>query len=232
MPHWNDGTRWGTARWAPPAPLTKMIRPMATIALNVSKLPIATKIVRGQDIITKSTGNPNVPGNTAVLTAFSNAQEDMLAANDAYEAIRLTVEQLLTARNTALFKWLNELTALAAFTQSVTGGDAEKLLSAGFEIRGSATPKPPLNAPANLQARTNGMPGVTKLSWNPLGEAVAYVVEHSAAPEGPYTQVAMPTKASCEVEGAEPGKESWYRVAGLNADGQGPFCEPARRPVL
>ena len=40
------------------------------------------------------------------------------------------------------------------------------------------------------------------------------------------------TTASANVNGAQPGQRYWYRVAGVNARGQGPWSEPACRPVM
>ena len=56
--------------------LRKGIKSMSTIAINVSGLPLADKLVKGQDIITKSTNNPAVPGNATLLAAFVAAQQD------------------------------------------------------------------------------------------------------------------------------------------------------------
>jgi hypothetical protein len=100
---------------------------MANIAINTSKLPIASKLVKGQDIITKSTNNPDVPGNTTVLAAFSAAQAALDAANAAVEANRQLAKQLMTARENALAVWNTAITGLAGFTESATEGDAEKI---------------------------------------------------------------------------------------------------------
>jgi hypothetical protein len=83
-------------------------------------------------------------------------------------------------------------------------------------------------------AKTNGSPGVTKLSWNPLDGVRLYIVEQSPTPitETSWEQVATSTKASCETNGIEPGKEYWYRVAGVDTRGQGPWSAPACRQVM
>ena len=236
MPHWNDGiTRWDSgARWAPAAPKPRTNKLMAIIALNTSKLPFPTKLVKGQDIITKSTGNPNVPGNAAAVTAFSNAQADLLAANAEYEANRQAGLQLQSAREDALASWNTALTGLAGVTENATQGDATKILSAGFDIRGAATPKPPLGAPTDVLAQTNGSPGVTKLSWSPLDGVRLYIIQQNLNPalENGWTQVATSTKARCETNGVAPGTVMWYRVAGVDTEGQGPWSAPACRPVM
>ena len=104
---------------------------MSKVALNVSKLPIADLIVSGQNWISKSTNNPNVPGNAAVLADFATAQADLIAANAAYEAARQTCRQMMTAREAARTAWLNKGNALGAFTEVATDGDAESIESAG-----------------------------------------------------------------------------------------------------
>ena len=57
--------------------LRKETRPLSTIAINVSGLPLADKLVKGQDIITKSTNNASVPGNATVLGTFVAAQAEL-----------------------------------------------------------------------------------------------------------------------------------------------------------
>jgi len=130
--------------------------------------------------------------------------------------------------------WKRKLKALAAKTESITGGQPAGVLSAGFEMKSGPSPSQPLEAPVALHVATNGTPGMTKLSWDPLKGAVSYLVETCADPISPdgWEQIDTPTTAACTVNGAEPGKKRWYRVAGVNALGQGPWSEPAARPVM
>ena len=207
---------------------------MAIAVTNTNRLSIADKIVKGQEIITKSTGNPNAPGNAAAVAAFLAAQEDLIAANDAHTAALGTLDTRMAGRITALNNWLVALSGLAGLTQSVTGGVEEKILSTGFEVRRPPAPTPPLGAPGPLSAKLNGSPGVTKLSWPPLAEAKSYLVEQSPEPvtETSWVQVDTPTKASCAVAGAEPGKVYWFRVAAVGSNGAGPWSGVASRPVM
>lgn len=131
MPYWNDGTHWDQgAHWAPRTPPKKGKHTMAIIALNTSRLPVLAKLAKGQDIIDKSKNNPSVPGNAAAVTAFSNAQADLEAANTAYEANWQSGLQLLSAREDALNTWNTTLTGLSGVTENATGGEATKILRA------------------------------------------------------------------------------------------------------
>ena len=234
-PHWNDGlTRWNKGgRW-PGAVPQHTHKNMAIIALKVSQLPITEKFVKGAQIITMSTNNPLVPGNTAAVTAFSNAQADFIAANDAYETSRAVTANLLSQREDAEAAWNMFLNGLAGVTENATQGDRTAILGAGFEVRGTRTPTPPLPAPTALEVATNGSPGVSKLKWKPVRAAKSYLVEESSEPITPdgWVQVDTPTKASCEIDGAEPGRVCWFRVAAVNPTGSGPWSEPAKRPVM
>ena len=234
MPNWGDNIDWDSgAHWSVPAPPNSNNR-MSIIAINVRKLALSEQILKGQDIITKSTENPDVPGNAAAVTAFSTAQTGLETAVAAEIAARTAVPPTMSARETARENWLEKLTALASFTQSATGGDMTKIESAGFSVRPPRTPPQPLPAPTNVKAKTNGTPGHTALSWGPLAGAKSYVVQISPDPitANSWEFSCNCTMAHVDVNGADPGQRSWYRVAGVNAKGQGPWSEPASRPVM
>lgn len=100
--------------------------------MDVSQLPLAEKLVKGQEIINKSSGNPAVPGNTAVLAAFSSAQAALESAMNGEISARGTVTQRKTVRANALETWIASLNGLAALTESATEGDAAAIESTGF----------------------------------------------------------------------------------------------------
>ena len=204
---------------------------MSTIAINVSGLPLADKLVKGQDIITKGTNNPEVPGNATLLASFSAAQEDLGFANNAEVA---AVAARMTARETAQENWMEKLNLLASFTESATAGDAEAIESAGFAVRSPRTPPQPLPAPMRLAANTNEKPGYTELDWEPVAGPKSYVVQISDDPivAGSWAFSATCTAARISVNGADAGKRHWYRVSAVNGRGQGPWSEPACRPVM
>ena len=190
--------------------------------------------MKGADIITKSTDNANVPGNTAELAGFVTAQDDLDAKYAALVAARADVKTKAAELAASRRVWKVKLKVLADKTEAVTEGEEAPILSAGFDVKSDPTPPQPLEAPLLMKVATNGTPGVTKLTWQPLEGATWYVVETCADPMTPegWEELDTPTKASLTVEGAEPGKARWYRVAGVNSVGQGPWSDPASRPVM
>ena len=225
---WNSGLRWAVE----PEPNKKRL--MSNIALKTNKLPIPEKLVKGQDIITKSTANPNVPGNTTALAAFSTAQTNLTTANAAYEANRQEAAMLMTARDNAETEWNTTLVGLAGLTESVTGGDAEKIQSAGFDIRATPTPPQPVGQVKNVRVSFNGTPGYSDVRWDRDPHADAFMIQCSPEPitETSWKNMGTVTEAKYTGNGATPGQKCWYRIAGVNRLGQGPWSEPALRPVM
>ena len=207
---------------------------MPTIAANTYRLPIAQKLARGQTIITKSTDNPNVPGNATVLATLSAAQEALAAANADFEAIQLLAKQRLAVRDAALAVWNASINSLAAFTECATGSDPAKILSAGFDVRSAKTPQRPVQQIINVQVSYTGNPGYSEVLWKRDPDADAYRVQRSpeVITETSWEEVGTVTEAKYGGNGATPGQKCWYRIAGINRLGQGPWSEPALRPVM
>ena len=234
MPHWGDGKRWGQGgHWAP-APGPRIQKTMANIAMNTSKLTIPEKLGKGQEIITMSTANPAVPGNTALVTALSTAQAALVAANAAYEQGRQDCKQMMAARDAALVEWNGAVTGLAAFTESATGGNPTDILSSGFAVKAQPSPPQPVGQVLNVRVAFTGDPGYSEVSWKKETSADAYIVECSQEPITDVSWRNMGTVVGVKYtgNGAIPGQKCWYRVSAVNRDGRGPWSEPALRPVM
>lgn len=233
MPYWGQPIHWNSGqRWASSAPKKK--HTMSVIVMNTSTLPVAEKIVKGQDIITKSTNNPNAPGNEDALTAFVAAQVALIAANAACEACETACDEAGSAREDKLTEWTTALTGLAGVTESVTQGDKTKILSTGFGVKSPPSPPQPVAQVLNVRVSFTGNPGYSEVRWQRVTGADAYVVECSPDPITETSWKSMGTVAGVKYlgNGAVPGHKCWYRVAAVNRAGQGPWSEPALRPVM
>ncbi len=207
---------------------------MTSITTKTSRLSIPEKSIRGTLIISMSTGNPLVPGNEAPLAAFSALQDELTAAIAAVHCARTTLRELVSRQGTIEKRWDQGISQLASFTKFATNSDPTAMLSAGFGIRGPDTPSQPLPAPQDVTASTNGAPGCTKLSWAPVPGAIVYVIQMSPDPitDDGWEYMPVSTRSSAELDGAEPGKHTWFRVAAVNSTGQSSWSMPARRPVM
>ena len=234
--YWNaPSSRWDTGlRWATPGPGPTNKQRMSNIAINTASLPILGKLAKGQEIITMSTANTNVPGNTTPLAAFSAAQAALTTANAAADAARQASKTRTEEQSDALEAWNAGITGLAAFTENATGGDAAKILSAGFDVRAERTPPQPVAQVMNVRVAYNGTPGYSNVRWDRETNSDAYMVQCSAEPitETSWKNMTTVTEAKFTGNGATPGVKCWYRIAGVNRLGQGPWSEPALRPVM
>jgi hypothetical protein len=235
MAYWNDGvSRWGQAYWDSPAPISRKSHTMAIITTKSSKLSLVGKCQLGTRIVQMSTNNPDAPGNAAALAIFSAANAALIAAQAAFEENRQLQKQLSAARDEAEVVWNAALSGLAGVTESVTGGVAAKILSTGFGVRAEATPTQPVGQVENVKVAFTGEPGHSEVTWKPDANATGYVLECGDDPDvaSSFKYKASPREARWEGNGAVPGQQCWFRVAAVNRLGQGPYSEPALRPVM
>jgi hypothetical protein len=207
---------------------------MSIIAINISRLSISERIVKGNEVVAMSTDNANVPGNAPLLASLTAAITALETANGTYEEGRQGLKGLLAARDGALGAFNGAMASLAAFTESVTGGDAEKILTTGFDVRSEPTPPQPVAQVENVKVSFNGEPGKSIVTWKRESNADAYRIQCSPEPitEHSWKEMGTVTEAKFEGNGATPGQKCWYRAAGVNRFGQGPWSEPALRPVM
>lgn len=190
--------------------------------------------MKGQKIISMSTNNPNVPGNAAAVATLAAAQTALEEAAQAADTARETAKQKTAARDTAMAMWVAAANGLAAFTENATGGNADKILTTGYDVKSDPTPPVPVGQIMGVRVSFTGKPGYSKVEWNNDRNADAFVVERSPDPITATSWENQGTVAEAKYEGngAIPGKMYWYRVAGVNRLGQGPWSEPALRPVM
>ena len=205
------------------------------IVLNTSILSVLEQLAKGTDVTSKCEDNSQVPNIAAELTAFVASQAAFKAASEGYDSAKTECKAKLAGRSAAQTGWKAAFKALAGKIETVTGGEPEAVLSLGLDLRAEPTPELEIEeAPTNLRVGTNGTPGKTKLKADPLTGALMFVFETCADPitaDG-WEEVARPRKPSCTVDGAQPGKKSWFRVAGVNGQGQDPWSDPVARPVM
>jgi hypothetical protein len=207
---------------------------MSKIKIDVARLSVAQKLIKSAEYINLGSGNQNVPGNAAMIAALTAAQTALQAAECAAEEARTIAKQRTADRDAALEVWAAAVNNLAAFTQSATGGDAGKILSAGFDVCKPPTPVPTPAGVLGLTVQLNGSPGHSRVSWEAAAGADGYLLQGSPDPITPtsWQTPVISKKTKIDANGASPGEKYWYRVAAFNSGGQGPWSEPACRPVM
>jgi hypothetical protein len=79
-----------------------------------------------------------------------------------------------------------------------------------------------------------GTPGDSEVTWarDPLADAYRVQRSPDEMTDDSWEEVVTVTEAKCRVTGDTAGQRCWYRVAAINGLGQGPWSNPALRPVM
>ncbi len=149
----------------------------------------------------------------AAITAAGVAEQDFKAKVSLKNDKRRVLEGLLTDRG--------------GYVDRVSGGDATKILTSGFEVRATPSPVGAMTAPLHLTSSMGDMSGEIDLQWDPVKGAKSYIVEcrtHGATP-GSWTQAKICTSSRISVTGLTPGQEYAFRVRAVGSAGEGPWSD-------
>ncbi|MBL0126036.1 MAG: fibronectin type III domain-containing protein [Flavobacteriales bacterium] len=205
---------------------------MATILyfvkLALARLTPAQLIERARAIVLAMTANINFTTPNPALPAVT-------AATDALELADAAVlnnggRQDYLARNQRMRELRDLLTLLGAYVQVTSGGDPEKILSAGMQTRASASPVGLLPAPGNLRALTSSLSGVIDLRWDRVkGRLVYEAIIGEGDPQLPenWKPLVVLGRNSYKATGLKSGMTYYFMVRAIGAAGPGPFSDPA-----
>jgi hypothetical protein len=206
---------------------------MRKIKLGLKKKTVPQRIAQGNLLKSSMTGNANfvTPNpSLATLGAKTDAMQAKLTARDAaVEAAKMATEQL----HTAVADYDATVTTLAAYAENITGGDAAKLESGGFELRADAVPVTELGQVKNLDVKTNGYPGRFLGDWDPLHGAKAYEVQLSPEPmtDSTWETVKVAPASKVKLDDLPSGSKRWLRVRGIAKNLAGQWSEPVAKIV-
>jgi hypothetical protein len=199
---------------------------MAKVKIGMSGLSIPQKIERSRSIISSMTGNANYPTPNPTLAVVKTTIDAMDAAFQEASHRDSVKIQLRDLRLKEMEAVMNQL---AAYVQNASEGDAEKILSSGFDVVRRGDPLPPLQMALNLRLESGTNSGKIIARWDKVVGAKIYVVEMTEDPlvEDNFKTIGPSSKTRFEFIGLDPGKKYWVRVAGIGKDGVGPYSDPA-----
>lgn len=197
---------------------------MSDVKLGLSrKVPI--QIDQGKNVVTMC-GEVMSPTEPAVMTLnttnldlqtkHANLIEARAAVGNAKQELKASSAAQRTAYNN-----------LGALVQTHSNGEASFITSCGFELRASGGPTPPVeDAPGNLTARVNGVPGVIHFSWGSVLYARNYEVQTTtdlSGATGWTSQPEMPGVLRLEIPGLVSGTKYALRVRAWGKSLPGPW---------
>jgi Fibronectin type III domain len=177
-------------------------------------------------VVTRMTGNALYPNPTPSLEFVASTTQDMQALLGEIEQAK-TILRTLMARLVPMRKLEeNNYRGLASYVQSASNGNANAIISAGFEVRAAPSPVGDLAPPLNLVLTLNGTIGIMTLSWAPVEKARSYNIQVSEASTMERNWKPFRTSSSTKqkIDGLEPGKVYAFRIAAVGgASGQSPW---------
>jgi len=198
---------------------------MSRIKKGFSGLSVPDQVTRAINIHGAMTGNANFPTPSPTLVEFLAAITALNTAwNESRNRDRLKIEIMKLRRADMLAL----VTQMAAYVQSTSDGDADIILSSGFDIIARGLPKPPVGQVLNVRVANGTVPASLKLQWDREPQARVYVVEVSTDPftEDTFKPKGVSTKTRIQIGGLEPSTKYWLRVAAIGKDGIGLWSQP------
>jgi hypothetical protein len=198
------------------------------VKLALGGLSPAALVERARAIIAALTGNADFPTPAPTLAAVGAAADAVEAADTA--VLNNGGKQDYLTRSLRAQELRDLLLLLGAYVQVTSGGDPEKILSAGYPYRKAAEPVGPLPAPGNLRIEFSKLSGQLDLTWDRVPGRMFYEGQWNQVDPGvedDWKGLVNLSDNTYTVKGLTPGKLYYFRVRGVGAAGPGPWSDPA-----
>jgi len=196
-----------------------------TVKLGIAGLSSAALVEKGRLHVEKLTGNPDYTLPAGFLPSLSAACDALEEANVQVRENGGKSDHLL--RRERVIDLHNLLKDLMGYVQAQSGGDLEKINSAGFQAKkrkGSPVGIPA--APAELRVLETTLPLEFKLIWDGVPGRIYYEVWVSTDGQATWSLLGQTSKNSHLHSGLTEGKSYSYKVNAVTTAGAGDTCLP------
>lgn len=202
---------------------------MAKVKLSLFLLSVTEKIQVARNIVTAMTGNAAfVTPDPALADITTGADNLENAYNDAQVARQDSKEKTTVMHDKE--KDLDALlTGAGLYVENTSDGDEATIESAGMSVKAKGVPSGVPSIPQALSATAGDADGEIDLQWEPIKGVSSYEIQISPDPPGSWAHLQTVTNSKHSALGLTSGTKYWFRVAAINAAGQGGFSDPATR---
>lgn len=206
---------------------------MAQVKLSLHLLTRSEKIQLLRRVVLALTGNANYTTPIPALADVTQGGNALETGNATLDNLRLQAQQKTREVNGLENNVDTLLTRLAQYVELISEGNAEKILSSGFELRSEGEAIGALPAPQDFTVTTDDDPGELDAHWDVVRGAKLYVLEKCVgdSPNGPWSSAGHVTRSKITIEGLTSGSRVWLRVAAVGAEGQGAWSQPISKIV-
>ena len=185
--------------------------------LDFSKLNIPGKIQKAREIVIKLTGNANFPTPSPTLPSITNATNALEVAFEAADDGGKTLKSVMKAKEKIL---VDLMIMLEGYITSASGGDEQKIQSAGFGVRKTTSHgkrKASIKATKNpgeviLTAEIESNKSIAAFDWQKRidSDPVVSSDSHNVADEN-WEDIDVTTAATVKVSNLIVGENYWFR---------------------
>lgn len=225
--HYGQGLRYKSAS----GPHAKHV--MKKVLRNWNRKNRKDRIAFGKTLITKITGNADLPTpmpSIVTLTAVVDAAD---AADAAVDAAELALKQLRLDRDAKIDAAVALYDQEASTAEGATGGNEVKLVGLGFELQKDKEAIGALGIPQDLRASAGDVDGSLDCIVDALYGADSYEWQTATNPNDAASWVprATTTQSSGRLAGLPSGTRHYVRVRGIGTIGSGPWSDVASKMV-
>lgn len=196
------------------------------VKLGHSRVTFVALVDKSRTNITMLTGNAAFATPNPTLAAFTTATDELDSAVQAYDFSRSRLDK--QDRDLAFVALKAMRSDLGGYVQTTSGGDADLITSAGFEMEAGRQPLGLLPAPQNVHALSTEYPGKVELRYNGVKGRLVYEVSICAGDpkvEADWSLHTTTGKNRVTFNGLVSGKEYFFRVVALGAAGASPVSK-------
>jgi hypothetical protein len=205
---------------------------MKKIALGLRKMVALVKVAFGRKTVVAMTGNMSFPTPDPPLNKITDVCDRLETAKNEADLAWQIAKEKTTIQNQVEDEYDDLINKLANYVEVTSNGDIAKIESANMNpksdaVRSGELPEIPVNLTITLSDLENEM----DLMWEPVDGAKSYNIYMSTNADDPtkWTFVKSSTRSSAFVTGLSSMQRYYFRVAALNANGQGGFSETASK---
>jgi hypothetical protein len=219
----------GTACYDEVAPPQSERTKMAKVKLDLASLDPDGMTGKADAIKTAMTGNANFPTPNPPLATLGTDNTTAKTKVSAQKNAQLAAKQATTDRDAALDVVANDLTLLAAYVENASGGDREKILSSGMDVKSDRTILMALDRAIILALSVGKNPGEVQVKWQPVSGAKSYQVQYCVDPitDAGWKDAPPSSDRKTLLTGLTSGAKVWVQVRAIAKDNLGPWSEPS-----
>ena len=199
------------------------------VVFDFLRLPIPAKIIKGRNVVTEMTENPNFPNPDIALSELGETSDTL--------EVRYLAAQGGGKENTVLLHqteevWNNLMRKEAKYVERIADGDEAVIISAGFSASKQPSPaqRPEFSAEAGQKSgsvllRRQAVKGARAYIWQ-------YCVNSIPEQEEEWKIAQVSGKASIEISDLIPVTKYWFRVAAVMAQETSAYNTPIMHVVV